>query len=90
MIGVMTVAAKVAHAKNGFFAQNGGIELNVLYGAAALAFAMGGYGRYSVDAALGLDEALANDALVWAAVALGAVGGVVALSRREAPPAAGG
>ena len=86
----MTVAAKVAHAKNGFFAQAGGIEINVLYGAAALAFAMGGYGRYSLDAALGIDEALANDAFAWVAVAAGAAGAVFALSRREAPPAAEG
>ena len=85
MIGVMLVAAQTAHVKNGFFAQKGGVEINVLYSGAALAFAMGGYGRYSLDAVFGVDEALANERFVWAAVAGGVLGGVLALSRRAKP-----
>jgi len=85
LIGVMTVAG-AGHLKDGFFVQNGGVEINVLYGAAALAFAMGGYGRYSLDAATGLDAALAHDKLIWAAVAAGVAGGLVILAQRESPP----
>jgi putative oxidoreductase len=85
LIGVMVVAQASVHAKNGFFAQKGGVELGVIYSAAALAIAMGGYGRLSLDATFGLDEPLENDALAAAILVGGALGGVLALAQREKP-----
>jgi putative oxidoreductase len=85
ILGVMTVAAAAVHAKNGFFASKGGLEINALYGAAALAIAMGGYGRLSLDALLGWDEVFADEKLVWAAVAAGPLGAALVLARREQP-----
>jgi putative oxidoreductase len=85
LISVMVVAQTSVHAKNGFFAQKGGIELGVIYSAAALAIAMGGYGRLSLDALFGLDEPLENDALVVAVLGGGVLGGILALAQREKP-----
>jgi putative oxidoreductase len=85
LISVMIVAQASVHAKNGFFAQKGGVELGVIYAAAALAIAMSGYGRLSLDALFGLDEPLENDALVAAILAGGAFGGLLALAQREKP-----
>ena len=72
---VMVVAAATVHWKNGFFAQNGGYELNLLFGAVAIGIAFTGAGAMSVDALLGRVPA----GLAWgvgaAVVAvLGAVG----------------
>ena len=50
---VMVVAAATVHWKNGFFAQNGGYELNLLFGAAAIGVAFTGAGALSIDALLG-------------------------------------
>jgi putative oxidoreductase len=85
LVSVMIVAQASVHAKNGFFAQKGGVELGVIYSAAALAIAMSGYGRLSLDALFGLDEPLENDALVAAILAGGALGGLLALAQREKP-----
>jgi putative oxidoreductase len=54
LISNMIVAQASVHAPNGFFAAKGGIELGVIYSAAALTFAAGGYGGASLDAGLGL------------------------------------
>jgi putative oxidoreductase len=87
LLGVMLVATQAVHAKNGFFAQKGGVELGVLYGAAAVAFAMGGYGRVSIDAVLGIDEPFDDGAIAVVALAGGLLGGAIALRQRETPPA---
>jgi putative oxidoreductase len=85
IVAVMIVAQVSAHAKNGFFAQKGGVELGVMYGAAAVAIAMAGYGRFSLDALLGLDEPLEGSTVTWAALAGGTLAGAIALARREVP-----
>lgn len=54
----MLVAALVVHAENGFFAADGGYELVLVLGAASLALAIAGAGRFSVDASLGLARRL--------------------------------
>lgn len=83
----MLVASASVHAKNGFFNSNQGIELNVVYAAAALAFASAGYGALSLDRAFGLDRKLRHP-LVTALVLGGAMaGGMLALSRRQQQPA---
>ncbi|MBD5605358.1 MAG: DoxX family protein [Candidatus Eremiobacteraeota bacterium] len=87
LLGVMLVAQTTVHAKNGFFAQKGGIELGVIYVAAAVALASSGYGRFSLDALFGIDEPLESDTLLALALAGGTLGGVAALAQREATDA---
>jgi putative oxidoreductase len=90
VLSVMLVAQVTVHAKNGFFAQKGGVELGALYAAGVLALAMCGYGRLSIDEALALDGAI-DERLIWAALLGGLVGGAAMLGQREpgeAPPPA--
>ncbi len=82
MISVMIVAAISAHWKNGLFATTNGIELPLLYAAGALTIALTGPGRFSLDAVLGLGS-LWTPRVVWAAIAVGIVVGVVNLALRR-------
>ena len=86
MIAVMIVAAASVHLPHGLFAQNNGIELPLLYAAAALGLALTGPGRYSLDALLGLAW---EPWVTWAAIAVGVAGGLGNLLLRRRPPAAG-
>ena len=89
MLSVMVVAQLSAHAKNGFFAQQGGIELGTIYCAGALSLAMSGYGRFSLDDVLALDGAI-DERLIWATLLGGVTAGALMLAQRapeEAPPA---
>lgn len=54
VLATMLVAMGSVHLKNGFFAQNNGIELPFLIAAAALGIVFTGGGAYSLDAWLGL------------------------------------
>jgi len=83
IIAQMIVAMTTVHAKKGFFSQDGGIETGVIYGAAALALAMSGYGRYSLDRRFQID-ALEDDRLITAVV-LGAAGAGIAALRERKP-----
>jgi putative oxidoreductase len=56
MVGVMTVAALVNHADNGFWSAKKGWELNGYLIVVAVAVAVTGPGAYSLDALLGLEE----------------------------------
>jgi putative oxidoreductase len=85
MISVMIVAAVSVHWKHGIFASANGIELPLLYSAAALTIALTGPGLFSLDAALGLTP-LWTPRVIWAAVGLGGVGGVVNLGLRRLAP----
>ena len=84
MISVMLVAMISVHWHNGLFATTNGIEVPLLYSTAAIGFALTGYGRYSLDAVLGI-------AYHWTAtvtltvLAVGILGGLanLALRRRE-------
>ncbi len=82
IIAVMTVAVLSVHLPNGFFAQNGGYELPVVYAAAAALFAFVGYGAYSLDAAAGWSPVW-TPALDWAFVGLGIAGGLVNMAARR-------
>jgi len=53
--GVMVVAAFGVHLPNGFFWTAGGFEYPLLWGVAALYFALRGGDRYSLDAVIGRD-----------------------------------
>jgi putative oxidoreductase len=82
MISVMLVASLTAHAGKGFFASNNGFEPPFLYGGGALALAFTGYGRFSLDALLGL-EGLAKPEVAMAAVTVGILGGLAMLALRK-------
>ena len=85
MISVMIVAAISVHWKNGLFATANGIEVPLLYATGAVALALTGPGLFSLDALLGL-ESLWTPEVVWAALALGIVGGVINLGLRRVAP----
>ena len=82
MLSVMIVAAISVHWQHGLFAMSNGIELPLLYGAAAAALALTGPGAYSLDALLGLSS-LWTPALAWSALGLGMIGGIGNLALRQ-------
>ena len=82
IISVMTVAAISVHWQNGLFASSNGIELPLLYAAGAITLALTGPGLFSLDAVLGLTS-LWTPGIVWAAIAIGVVGGLVNLGLRR-------
>lgn len=71
-VGLMTVAALTDHRGKGYFIFKGGAEYVVLVGMVAVALAVVGPGRWSLDHVLGLDLA----GLGWGLIAL--LGGLVA------------
>ena len=82
IVSVMIVAAGSVHWQHGLFAVSNGIELPLLYAAAAAALALTGPGAYSVDAALGL-TALWTPALTLTVLAFGVIGGFANLALRR-------
>jgi putative oxidoreductase len=88
LISGMIVAMQSVHAKNGFFAAKQGIELPLLYSVGALALLGGGYGRVSLDRALGLDTTLRHPAVVALALA-GAVAGALGVLGARTPAGTG-
>lgn len=90
LLAVMIVAAITVHWRNGLFAATNGIELPFLYSIAALRFALTGPGRYSLDAALGMQWA-STPRIIWIALSVGVLGGMInlLLRRRPAPANAG-
>ena len=82
MLSVMIVAAVSVHWKNGLWAQGGGIELSLFYGTVAVALALTGFGRYSLDSLLGL-QSLYTPALAFVALAVDIFGGVGNLLARR-------
>ena len=86
MISNMIVAQAAVHWPNGFFAQKGGIELGVMYSAAALALAVDDYGTVSADALFGLRERLKSPVFTAVALAAGVAAAVAVLSGRSTAP----
>lgn len=83
LLSTMIVAQTTVHAKNGYFAQNNGIELGTLYATGALALASSGYGRLSLDNAFGLDDKLRHPGFITTALAGGILTAVGILSQRN-------
>lgn len=82
MISVMIVASIKVHLKNGLFGSKNGVEIPLLYMAAALTFAMIGYGPYSLDSLFGIKDPWVPS-FTWTILAVGVLGGLgnVALSK---------
>ncbi|HEY8165354.1 MAG TPA: DoxX family protein [Gemmatimonadaceae bacterium] len=80
----MIVAMRTVHRKHGLFATNNGIELPLLYATGATAFAFIEYGRYSLDALLGLTS-LWTPVIIVGALAIGVLGAIVNLALRHTP-----
>jgi putative oxidoreductase len=85
LLSVMIVAAISVHWQHGVFASGNGIEVPLLYATGAVALALTGPGRFSVDAALGLDR-LWTPGFEWVALALAAVAGIINLALRHREP----
>src|ERR1051325_4086368 len=83
MLAPMIVAAITVHWQHVLFATTNGIELPLLYAAAAITLGLTGPGAWSLDALLGIATSLQVNAVVLVA---GAAGGFanLALRRREA------
>ncbi|HEY4441461.1 MAG TPA: DoxX family protein [Candidatus Elarobacter sp.] len=89
LISGMIVAQTTVHAKNGYFAQKGGIEVGTLYSTGALALASSGYGDLSLDHAFGLDEKLRHPVVTTLALAGAIAAGYLVLAQRETSPPEG-
>jgi putative oxidoreductase len=89
VISTMIVAAESVHKKNGFFAGKGGVEVNVLYSAGALALASTGYGALSLDSLFGLDEKLHHPLITTLALAGGIAAAYAVLGQRDTSPPEG-
>jgi putative oxidoreductase len=87
MISVMIVAAITVHWEHGLFATNNGIELPLLYAAAAFGLALTGFGQYSLDAWLGIAGRWPAP-VTWIALSVGLVGGFANVALRRRPAAA--
>jgi putative oxidoreductase len=87
VLSVMIVAAVSVHLRNGLLATANGIELPLLYAAAAVALAFTGFGQYSLAAQLGLASSWTAD-LTWAALGAAVLGALANLGlRRTSSPA---
>jgi putative oxidoreductase len=84
-VGLMTVAALTDHRGKGYFIFKGGAEYVVLVAIVAVALAVLGPGRWSLDHALGLDLGGLGWGLVALVGGLAAAGGLLATSYRPGP-----
>jgi putative oxidoreductase len=85
IILVMLVAVITVHWQQGFFATSNGIELPLLYMMAALALAVAGPGRYSLDGFLGL-RTQPQAVVAWSAIAIAVVTALANVAVRRPRP----
>ena len=86
LVSIMIVAAVSVH-WHGVFAASNGVEVPLLYATGALALALTGPGRFSLDALLGISS-FWTPAIVASVLAAGVAGGILNLSLRHAPETA--
>ena len=87
VLSVMVVAALAVHWKGGLFATTNGIEVPLLYAAAAAALGLTGFGGISLDGELGT-SAMWTPEVALVVLGLGIAGGVGNLLLRRPVPAA--
>lgn len=87
--GVMGVAIKKVHAKNGVWVTGGGYEYNLTLMAAAFAVAAEGPGKLSIDALLGKRRSGLGWGVASLILGLGGAAGALAIAERMAPAGAG-
>jgi putative oxidoreductase len=87
MLSVMIVAAVSVHWHHGLFAGTNGIEVPLLYSAAATALALTGPGQYSLDGLIGLTQVW-TPVVAWTAIAAAVLGAFANLAIRRPAPAA--
>ena len=80
IVGTMAVAARSVHLPNGFFITNEGYEYVASITAATIALGALGAGRYSADAALGLDNRLSGRRGALITAGLGIIGATAQLT----------
>ncbi len=85
LLSVMLTAIETVHKPKGYWAGNGGYEMNTMYILLALVLATHGYGPFSVDRLLGMHEKM-GAMLGWLALLGGVAGATVVLSQRKPPP----
>ena len=83
IIATMIVAMATVHWGHGVFAQNGGVEVPLLYSVGAAALALTGFGAYSLDGLLQLSW---PTPVILSALALGVIGGFANLAIRKTGP----
>jgi putative oxidoreductase len=81
IIPVMVVAALTVHKENGFFAQDGGVELTVSYTVTAIMLALLGPGMLSLDQIFGYSET--GPIVTWLMVTAGFLAAIVPLALRK-------
>ncbi|MDQ2866474.1 MAG: DoxX family protein [Candidatus Eremiobacteraeota bacterium] len=82
LASVMTTAAGSVHVQNGYFNEKKGFELNTMYALAALLLAANGFGRISVDHAIGLRKR-STPLLGTLGIIGGIAGGLFMLAQRR-------
>lgn len=89
IITVMVVAIVAVHLPNGFFAQQNGYELALIYAVVAFVLAIAGPGTYSLDGLLGFSR-LSQPAVAWIVTGVAVVMGlaIVAVRRVASAPVA--
>jgi len=89
IITVMVVAIVAVHLPNGFFAQQNGYELALIYAVVAFVLAVAGPGTYSLDGLLGFSR-LSQPAVAWIVTGVAVVMGlaIVAVRRVASAPVA--
>lgn len=85
IIGVMAVAIRKVHAKNGVWVSNGGFEYNLVLMAASFAIAAEGPGKLSLDALLRKQRSGLGWGLLSLALGLGGAAATLAIAERMAP-----
>ena len=82
LLSVMIVAVITVHWGNGLLAASNGSELPLLYTTVTMAFALTGYGPYSLDAILGITT-LWTTSITWSVLAAGAMAGLAVVAFRQ-------
>ena len=85
LLGVMGTAVGSVHWKNGYWQKDGGFELNTMYALLALLLAVEDHGSLSFDHISGVRRHM-RPWMGWLALAAGAGGAAMALSKRTLPP----